>query len=85
VALAHPGYAAQFLQKVWHDAIGFCGTELIRRSVGLSHVADIDTIADDEMRYECLRHAIHLGKALIVIADRIHNVDELIARVRQYS
>lgn len=83
--LAQPGYAAQFLQKVWHDAVGFCGTELIRRSVGLSHVADIDTIADDEMRHECLRHAIHLGKALIVIADRIHNVDELIARVRQYS
>ena len=59
--------------------------ELIRRSVGLSHVADIDTIADEEMRHACLRHAIHLGKALIVIADRIHNVDELIARVRQYS
>ena len=31
-------------EKVWHDAIGFCGTELVRRSVGLSHVADIDSI-----------------------------------------
>lgn len=85
VALAYPGYASTFLQKVWHDAIGFCGTELIRRSVGLSHVADIDTISDEEMRHACLKHAITLGKALIVIADRINNVDELIARVRQYS
>ena len=85
VALAYPGYASAFLQKVWHDAIGFCGTELIRRSVGLSHVADIDTIRDEEMRHACLKHAITLGKALIVIAERIDNADELIARVRQYS
>ncbi|XTZ37324.1 S-methyl-5-thioribose kinase [Salmonella enterica] len=84
-ALAEPGYASAFLKKVWADAIGFCGTELIRRSVGLSHVADIDSIKDDEMRYACLRHAITLGKALIVLAERIDSVDELIARVRQYS
>ncbi|MEH4624131.1 S-methyl-5-thioribose kinase [Phytobacter diazotrophicus] len=84
-ALSVPGYASDFLKKVWTDAVGFCGTELIRRSVGLSHVADIDTIADEEMRHECLRHAIALGKVLIVIAPRIDSVDELIARVRQYS
>lgn len=84
-ALAWPGYASTFLKKVWHDAIGFCGTELIRRSVGLSHVADIETIQDPAMRHECLRHAITLGKALIVIADRIDSAEELVARVRQYS
>ncbi|WP_312624525.1 S-methyl-5-thioribose kinase [Scandinavium sp.] len=84
-ALAFPGYSSAFLKKVCHDAVGFCGTELIRRSVGLSHVADIDTIKDDTMRHECLRHAITLGRALIVLADKIDGVDELIARVRQYS
>ncbi len=84
-ALATPGYAEAFLHKVWQDAVGFCGTELIRRSVGLSHVADIDTIADKEMRHACLRHAIALGRALIVLAPRIDGVEELIARVRQYG
>ena len=84
-ALNQPGYASEFLKKVWTDAVGFCGTELIRRSVGLSHVADIDTINDEEMRHECLRHAITLGKVLIVIAPRIDSVEELVARVRQYS
>lgn len=84
-ALAYPGYADLFLQKVWTDAIGFCGTELIRRSVGLSHVADIATIQDSAMRHACLRHAISLGKALIVLADRIDSVEELIARIRQYG
>ena len=84
-ALAFPGYASEFLKKVWADAIGYAGTELIRRSVGLSHVADIDTIKEEEMKLSCLRHAIELGKALIVLAPRIESADELIARVRQYG
>jgi 5-methylthioribose kinase len=25
-ALAFPGNASEFLEKVWHDAVGFCGT-----------------------------------------------------------
>ena len=33
-ALATPGYAEQFLQQVWADAVGYCGTELIRRTIG---------------------------------------------------
>lgn len=37
------------------------------------------------MRHECLRHAITTGRALIVLAERIDSVDELLARVRQYS
>ena len=36
------------------------------------------------MRHECLRHAIALGKALILIADRIDSAEDLVARVRQY-
>ena len=84
-ALSCPGYTNQFLKKVWHDAIGYAGTELIRRTVGLSHVADIDTIADDAMRLACQRQALALGKALILIADKIDTVEEFIARVRQYS
>lgn len=84
-ALAHPGYAEAFVQKVWFDSIGFCGTELIRRSVGLSHVADLEDIQDERMRLACISHAITLGRTLIVLADRLDNVDELVARIRQYS
>ncbi len=84
-ALGRPGYAEAFLQKVWFDSIGFCGTELIRRSVGLSHVADLEEIQDERMRLACTSHAMTLGRTLIVLADRLDNVDELIARIRQYS
>ncbi|EPZ8126281.1 S-methyl-5-thioribose kinase [Yersinia enterocolitica] len=82
-ALATAGYAWLFLQQVWQDAVGYCGSELIRRTIGLAHVADLDSIADDEMRRACQRHALSLGRTLILAAPRIDSIDDLIARIRQ--
>jgi 5-methylthioribose kinase len=82
-ALATPGYAEQFLQQVWADAVGYCGTELIRRTIGLAHVADLDSIADADMRLDCQRHALGLGRTLIVNAPQIEHIDALLARIRQ--
>lgn len=83
VALAVPGYAEQFLQQVWQDAVGYAGTELIRRTIGLAHVADLDSISEPEMRAECQRNALSLGRTLIVNASQIEHIDALLARVRQ--
>lgn len=80
-ALATAGYARLFLQQVWQDAVGYCGSELIRRTIGLAHVADLDSIADDEMRRACQRHALSLGRTLILAAPRIDSIDDLIARI----
>lgn len=82
-ALAYPGYAAEFLKKIWQDTLGYCGVEVIRRTVGMSQVADIKNIKDDAMRIECVRQAITLGRTLILAADHTENSDALIARVRQ--
>ncbi|AOF14050.1 TPA: S-methyl-5-thioribose kinase [Yersinia enterocolitica] len=82
-ALATAGYVRLFLQQVWQDAVGYCGSELIRRTIGLAHVADLDSIADDEMRRACQRHALSLGRTLILAAPRIDSIDDLIARIRQ--
>lgn len=84
-SLAEEGYAAQFLQDVWHDAVGYCGAELIRRTIGLAHVADLDGISDEAMRADCQRHALRLGQRLIVTATQIGDIESLIARIRQFS
>lgn len=81
--LAWPDYIGSWLKKVFADSIGYCGSELIRRTVGMSHVADLENIKDDAMRIEATRHAISLGKTLIVAAPHIDNIDTLIARIRQ--
>lgn len=82
-ALAIAGYAEYFLQQVWHDAVGFCGSELIRRTIGFAHVADLDSIADAAMRADCQRHALSLGQWLIITAPQIDDIEALIARIRQ--
>jgi len=83
ITLAEPEYARHFLRQVWTDALGYCGTELIRRTVGLAHVADLDTVADAAMRHECQLHALNLGKMLILGAAHIKDTAALIARIRQ--
>jgi len=82
-ALAYPGYAAEFLRKIWCDTLGYCGTELIRRTVGMSQIADFKSIRDEAMKTECFRQAITLGRTLILAADHVEDIEALIARVRQ--
>lgn len=82
-ALAEADYVESFLQQVWRDAVGYGGTELIRRAIGFSHVADLAGIADNEARHACQRHAVALGKTLILSAAMVSDAQALLARVRQ--
>lgn len=82
-ALIRPGYVDLFLQKVWSDAIGYSGTELIRRTVGMAHVADMEKIEDPDMQHDCLRRAMRLGKALILAAPNIDDMDTLTGLIRR--
>lgn len=47
-ALVESGYAERFLKHVWQDTLGYAGTELIRRAIGFSHVADLSSIAEPQ-------------------------------------
>jgi 5-methylthioribose kinase len=53
------------LQNIFTDAVGFAGCELIRRTIGLAHVADLDGIANKETRIQAKKQALSLGKELI--------------------
>lgn len=84
-ALAADGYAELFLRQVWHDAVGYCGSELIRRTIGLAHVADLDSIADNQARLTAKRHALALGRALIVEAGDIADPKALLTRIGKWE
>lgn len=53
------------LQNIFTDAVGFAGCELIRRTIGLAHVADLDEIANKETRIQAKKQALSLGRELI--------------------
>ncbi|WP_293267741.1 S-methyl-5-thioribose kinase [Neptunomonas sp.] len=54
-----------FIAHTWHESMGYAGTEIIRRTIGLAHVADLDSIEDINTRAVSEKFALDLGCALI--------------------
>ncbi|MCK8119008.1 S-methyl-5-thioribose kinase [Pseudoalteromonas sp. 2CM37A] len=69
------GYPQYFMKTVLQDAIGYCGTELIRRTIGLAHVVDIDSIEDENTRLSVQKQTLSLGEQLILNAKSCDNKD----------
>lgn len=71
------GYLEHVLQKTLEDAIGFAGCEMIRRTIGLAHVADLDEIKPYESRIIAKQNALQLGANLIKNKRNILSISEI--------
>ncbi|WP_421385092.1 S-methyl-5-thioribose kinase [Bacillus salacetis] len=71
------GYLDHILGEIFEDSIGFAGCEIIRRTVGLSHVADLDGIEDQTKRLKAKTEAIDLGRRLILQRKVIKGPEQL--------
>ncbi|CAH1200337.1 Methylthioribose kinase [Paenibacillus allorhizoplanae] len=74
-----PGYQDYFLLNLLRDTVGFTGAKMVRRVVGLAHVADIDKIEDAAARERAQRMALTIGTASIRANRQVTTIDELIA------
>ncbi|MCM3337956.1 S-methyl-5-thioribose kinase [Paenibacillus sp. MER TA 81-3] len=72
------GYQDTYLTRVLQDSVGYAGCKMIRRIVGLAHVADIDSISDLHVRERAQRTALFIGKRLVNMNRRIQSIDEVI-------
>ncbi|CAG9620546.1 S-methyl-5-thioribose kinase [Sutcliffiella rhizosphaerae] len=72
-----PGYIEHVFSETFKSAIGFAGCEIIRRTIGLSHVADLDSIFPDEERIFIKQKALSLGKKLILKAEEIQSTTDI--------
>lgn len=72
------GYQDYYMNRLLQDAIGFAGCKIVRRIVGLSHVADIDTIPDDAVRERAQRMALNIGTSLIHLNRRAVSIEQAI-------
>jgi 5-methylthioribose kinase len=79
--LDSPAFSAQALawrlEQIWHDSLGFAGCEMIRRIMGLAHVADFEVIIDPDRRAECERRAIFLARGLLMERSRCRCISVL--------
>jgi 5-methylthioribose kinase len=71
-------YREDYLQRLLQDSIGFAGTKMIRRIIGLAHVADIQTIPDQEARAQAERMALTIGESLIHLNRHARSIEEVI-------
>lgn len=71
------GLLEDVLHHTFVDAIGFAGCEVIRRTIGLAHVADLDGIEDKEKRLHAKRHALRLGRSLILQRETLSSTKEI--------
>lgn len=72
------GYKEYYMQSLFQDAVGFTGAKMVRRIVGLAHVADIDRIPDAAIHQAAQRQALAIGTALIRRNRTIASIEELI-------
>lgn len=56
----------EFLAGLWRDTLGFTGSKMLRRLVGISHVEDMESIADPEVRSVCEKRALLFARQLIL-------------------
>lgn len=67
-----------FLHSILQDTAGFCGLEMIRRTVGFAQVADYTLCVTPESRTEARRKALKTGRTLILAAPTVHNLEGLL-------
>lgn len=67
-------YLDRFLRRIWTDAVGYAGTEIIRRIIGFAHLTDLTTLPDP---VEASRRALLIGRELIVRREELTNPNDV--------
>ncbi len=77
LASAAPGYRDDYMLRLLRDTFGYAGCKMIRRIVGLAHVADIDRIEDAAARERAQRLALSIGRSIIMRGRSAASIEEL--------
>lgn len=72
-----------YLQRLFHDSVGFAGVKMIRRILGLAHVEDLEAIEDPDLRARCERKSLRLGRLLVLELESFSKITEVTAAARQ--
>ena len=71
------------LQRIWTDAVGFCGCEIIRRTLGLAHIAEYEDIESDDVRAQCELRGLSIARTLMVDRQEIDSMDAVFRLIKQ--
>ena len=71
------GYLTDVLKEIFADMIGYAGCELIRRSIGIAQIDDLNHEQDEQLRIQRRKKCVDLGKHLILERHNISTLEEL--------
>ncbi|MCH5583991.1 S-methyl-5-thioribose kinase [Shimazuella sp. AN120528] len=77
------GVAESFLEKVWRDTLGFAGCEVVRRTIGLAQVADLNSIEDAPVQIDLKQKALTAGATLIKNRGKVKDIHAFLAWVEE--
>ncbi len=70
------------LTALLRDSLGFAGCKMIRRVIGLAHVADLDQILNKTIKNKAEILSLHIGRDLIKQRGSIQGMDGLVSLVK---
>lgn len=73
------------LSAIWDQALGFAGSKIIRRIIGLAHVEDFEAIADPDQRARCEANALRLARDLLVQRSGFSDMKAVIDATVRYN
>lgn len=80
--LASEQALAMRLNHIFQDTLGFAGIEIIRRTLSLAHIAENDTIEDEDMRADCEGRGLRLARAIAVKRGEFSGMGSVISMAR---
>lgn len=79
-----PGFKEWYLDNVIIDTAGVTGCEMIRRTVGLAHVQDLDDIPDIDKQAQAKKTNVFMAKDFIMERKGIKTGQDFVDMVKRY-
>jgi 5-methylthioribose kinase len=76
------GFKQAVMREIFEDAIGYSGCKINRRILGFAHVADVQSIADEQRRAAAQLLALSIGEAAILNRKMLQGIDDLVSLVK---
>ena len=76
---SHQTFREALLRRVFDDALGFAGCEMVRRVLGLAKVADIADIEDLQARASAETMALQLAERLLLERRTLRTIQQLLS------
>ncbi|CCQ95484.1 Methylthioribose kinase [[Clostridium] ultunense Esp] len=76
------GYLDDYLERILQDTAGYAGCKMIRRVIGLAHVADLESIEDPKLRAKGETMALAIGRELILARHGIQRIEDILQIVQ---